>query len=351
MVFLTIAGLGMVGMSFPPNLEMTSRGPLVLLFYDGFERKARAGVKGAIYSQGRRLARYLYRTARRKQVHTGFYTAFLSLQHSLRTVGCDVRINDFASAEKRPNYPIGIAGYPSAFEFIRLPNPVIFGHGDLGQPDQAQRAMERHNIGVVIQPGEWACEYNRPWLGDKLVAWPVGIDLAAWKLPSVAKDVDFLIYDKIRWHRDVEVPAVLNRITAELDFRGYSYRVLRYGHHIKHEFRAELARSRALLFLCEHETQGIAYQEAMAAGLPVLAWDEGKLVDPTQLPYAPNLRVSSVPYFDARCGITFTMQDFQSTLGSFMAQRDMFRPREFVSDKLSVETAGRNYLEIYASLL
>ena len=61
----------------------TAKGPLVLLFYDGFERKAAPGLGGAIYSQARRFARYAWRNLRRKQVRTGFYVCFLSLKRSL----------------------------------------------------------------------------------------------------------------------------------------------------------------------------------------------------------------------------------------------------------------------------
>src|SRR5262245_47538838 len=82
----------------PGALEVTAAGPLVLLFYDGYERHARPGLGGAIYSQARRFARYAYRRLRRRQLRTGFYTAFLSLQRSLKLLGCDVRVNDFTAA-------------------------------------------------------------------------------------------------------------------------------------------------------------------------------------------------------------------------------------------------------------
>jgi len=36
---------------------------------------------------------------------------------------------------------------------------------------------------------------------------------------------------------------------------------------------AALSRGRSMLFLCEHETQGLAYQQAIAAGLTILDWD------------------------------------------------------------------------------
>ncbi|WP_375450190.1 glycosyltransferase [uncultured Devosia sp.] len=333
------------------KLEMTSRGPLVLLFFDGYDLSARPGPGGMVYSQSRRLARYLYRTARRKQVHTGFYTAFLSLQRSLRSLGCDVRVNDFAAARKRPHYPIGMAGYPTALEVVNLDNPVIFGHGDIGFPEQASKIAARDNMKILIQPCDWACAFNVPYCGDKLRAWPVGVDHTSWTLPDQPKLHDFLIYDKIRWHRDTQVPAVLDRVIQKLQADGHSYKVLRYGGHIRQEYRQAMAQSRALLFLCEHETQGIAYQEAMAAGLPVLAWDEGRLIDPALIHYAPDLQVTSVPYFDDRCGLRFTMANFADVLPQFVERLDSFTPREYVADRLSMRRAAEDYLGFYASLI
>lgn len=332
------------------KLEITERGPLVLLFYDGYELKARPGLIGAAYSQGRRAARYVYRSARRRQVRTGFYTAFLSLCRSLRLVGCDVRVNDFGALRRRSYYPIGLCGYPSVLSHVPGDNPVIFGHGDLGLPEAASVIAADERMRILIQPCEWACAFNRPYCGDKLRAFPVGVDSAQWHLPKTAKTHDFLVYDKLRWYRDERVPAIRDRLIASLEARGHSVTVLRYGAHPQDQFRQALATSRALLFLCEHETQGIAYQEALAAGVPVLAWDEGELVDPNLRHYAPDLRVTSVPYFDERCGMTFTLETFEQVSRQFWAAIDRFRPRDYVDDRLSMQRAGRDYLSLYSSI-
>jgi hypothetical protein len=52
------------------SLIETSRGPLVLLFYDGFEWRARQGSFARLGAQARRAARFVYRTARRNQGET-----------------------------------------------------------------------------------------------------------------------------------------------------------------------------------------------------------------------------------------------------------------------------------------
>jgi hypothetical protein len=321
----------------------------IALFYDGFERQAADGFVGQVRSHLRRAARYSYRSLRRKQVRTGFYTAFLGLVASLKANGVTVRINDFAYARAHPKEPIGIGGYPSVIQKVALSNPIIFGPGDYGSGAEALAFARRENVKVLTQPCQWAVDLNRQWAGDKGETYFAGIDTDVWYDRSQSpKTIDFLVYDKIRWHRDTRVASVLERSLEAIRRKGMTYRVVRYGHHHISEFRAGLSDARALLFLCEHETQGIAYQEALASGLPVLAWDDGVPVDPNMIAIAPEgFRVSAVPYFDARCGKTFALADMESALDAFVADLPSYRPREYVLDALSLKRSGQRYLELY----
>jgi hypothetical protein len=331
----------------------TRRGPLVLLFYDGFELQANPGIAGALYSRARAAARYVYRTARRKQVWTGFYTAFRSLRTSLAQAGCDVHVNNFALAQRHPSYPIGLVGYPTVLSKVALPNPAIFGPGDCGTPEQAACLLRETNIRRLIQPCEWAAAIYREACGDSMLVWPAGIDTNAYPDASGhPKDVDVLVYDKIRWYREKEVPRVLQRVTRHLAELGRSFEVLRYGEHHQRQFLDLVRRSRALLFLCEHETQGLAYQEAMACNVPVLAWDEGILVDPQQQRFIPlGLTVSSVPYFDHRCGERFKVEEFESTFRTFWHKLPHYSPRQYILDNLSLSRSAESYLNAYANLM
>lgn len=165
---------------FPEGLEITSRGPLVLLFYDGFERRALSGLVGHLTSESRRMLRYMKRSVCRQQVRTGFYTAFLALVNSLKEIGCDVRVNDFAAAQARPDYPIGVAGYPSVIGKITLPNPCIFGPGDWGTPADSAKVANDPRYNKLIQPSDWFCDVYRPYCGDKMLIWFAGINTKSW---------------------------------------------------------------------------------------------------------------------------------------------------------------------------
>jgi len=332
------------------RLKQGKNGPLVLLFYDGFELLARPGMAGFAHSQARRIARWAWRSARGVQVHTGFYAAFLALRRSLRAVGCDVRVNDFALARSMPDYPVGIAGYPSVIDRVRLPNPMIFGPGDYGPPQAGPNLLRSTNIRIYIQPSDWYRDYYEPHFGGRTQTLFVGIDAQRWPdWSGEPKDNDVLVYDKIRWGRDTLVPEVRERLIEHLERRGLSHHTLVYGNHHYWSFAHWLRRSRVMVFLCEHETQGLAYQEAMSTNMPVYAWDEGRLIDP-QMMKRPELNASSVPYFDKRCGATFRLAEMETGFDRFWAERATFEPRAYVLDALSEERCGERYLSMYASL-
>lgn len=335
-----------------PAAIMTSKGPLVFLFYDGYEWQLRRGFVGTNYAQARRLARFLYKTIRRMQVRTGFYTAFCALRTSLEKIGCDVRVNDYAMAARYPDYPIGVAGYPSVMDKIPPQNPIIFGPGDFGLPEQSAAVAKNDRFKILIQPSKWFCDVYRPYCGDKLMAWYAGIDTDAFPdLSKEEKTVDVLIYDKIRWHRDTLVPGFLEKIQDMLRRQNKSFVTLRYGHHAHFDFRREATRARSMIFVCEHETQGLAYQEAMSENLPIFAWDEGRNVDPYFEPYMnPDINVSSVPYFSDQCGMKFQKDNFEERFTEFWSKLETYRPRDYVLENLSMKKSAEAYLNAYLAL-
>ena len=137
--------------------------------------------------------------------------------------------------------------------------------------------------------------------------------------------------------------ALIAPLRRELDRRGLTHDTIRYLGHDHATFKRQLARSRNLLFLCEHETQGIAYQEAMASGLPVLAWDRGFWADPQwQGHFDAAPPASSVPFFSEACGERFIgAEDFAQTLDLFLGRRPAYGPpRDYVIQNLDFGRSG-----------
>lgn len=189
----------------------------------------------------------------------------------------------------------------------------------------------------------------QPYYGDKVIAWPVGIDTVQWTPSDSTKTFDFLIYDKIRWDKEQMKRELVEPITTVLTEHHYSFRFIRYGNYTHAELQEKLKASKAVIFLCEHETQGSAYQQILATGTPILAWDRGGYwQDPAYYPDRVKFQpVSSVPYWDERCGVKFsTAADFEEKLATFTNQLLDFRPRDYLLENLTLEKCAEKYLAI-----
>jgi hypothetical protein len=157
-----------------------------------------------------------------------------------------------------------------------------------------------------------------------------------------------VIYDKIYHQRDAFAPQTVDVLASELEARGLRYRIFRYGSYIHHEYIAALRATRSLAFFAHSETQGHAYQEAMAMNIPIFAWDEGVWLDPLARDVSDKpIPASSVPHFDARCGMRFKAAHMLATFGAFWEALDTFQPRAFVAETLSLKGSA----ELYASAL
>ena len=319
----------------------------VLLFFEDRDRDT--FVRG-----DRRLRRYVRKAIGvfrpNKQQVSGFEMSFILLGRALRGIGRTVHVNDFALARRNPRFPVGICGYSHILDGWSLRNPAVLGPGLFDHPKQRPALMLDSRFRSYLVLSEWMKKLFRQYGPDMLDLWFGGIDLQEWPdLSRERKDVDVLVYDKIRWNRDNLVPNLREPLLAELARRGLSYKIVRYGRHRHEEYHKLLRRSRWMLFICEHETQGMAYQEALASNLPVLAWDQGYWLDPNRPLFEEEpVKASSVPYFGAECGERFVgVNDFSPALDRFSAGLQRFTPRAWVRENLSPKKSAELYLHAY----
>ncbi len=297
----------------------------------------------------RRLVR---RVVRGKPRPGGHKRVFLNLCAGLQRIGVPFRVNDYRYIANHTEEVAGIIGKPHLLDEYEWRNPILFGAAGYSHPIDDSRLLERLPIRKILVPGEWMREMCEPFWGDKVATWAVGIDTERWKPNTSKKDFDLLIYDKVRWKHNYYEGALINPIIESLKGCNLKYTVLRYGFYKEREFHQLLARSRAMVFLCEHETQGIAYQQALSCDVPLLAWDRGGFwQDAHYYPHQVKFEaVSSVPYWDARCGEKFKdAADFQTRLGDFLhlLEAGKFAPRSFIIDNLTLEKCARKYVEFY----
>ena len=190
----------------------------------------------------------------------------------------------------------------------------------------------------IIAPSEWVknkfiTKFNLP--EDKLAVWPVGIE----EFNNIREvNYDCLIYFKRRDQSE------LDTVKKFLVSNGLSYRMVEYGTYGEDGFK-QLVNSAKFCFLINGtESQGIAVQEIMSMGVPIIAWDIKEWLDQGESYRVP---ATSIPYWDERCGeVFFNIEDLEVTFSKFYATLDQYDPKAFIKDNLSFECSVKTLLDI-----
>lgn len=296
----------------------------------------------------------LYVTGIRRRRPSGQSMVYKNLKKGLDLAGIPYRDNDFEYISQHPSELACIVGKYHALNHYDWKNPILFGASAFAHPIDCPNLFQKYPVRRFLVPGFWKKRMCDPYYGEKNVTvWPVGIDVEEWcpEQPSKDKPDRVLLYDKVRWYHDRYEQVVINPIRDHLKKQGIEIETLQYGHYFPADLKAALRRCQAAIFLCEHETQGIAYQQMLSSGVPIFAWDRGGYwQDPNYFPerirYEP---VTSVPYWDERCGMKFaTAEEFASDFNAFWAQvrSNAFSPRAYIVENLTLEKCARWYADI-----
>ncbi|HEY6981129.1 MAG TPA: glycosyltransferase family 1 protein [Reyranella sp.] len=300
----------------------------------------------------RRLIRHLVRGPTQPG---GAMRVFLNLKAGLDRIGVAHRVNDFRYMRKNPDDLACLIGKPHLLQRFPPHTPLLFGTSIYNHPIDDECLPKRHLVRQVLVPSEWVGQmFSKVWPGLVSV-WPVGIDTGRWEpSPSQPKDVDVLVYDKIYRRREDYRTELIEPLMAELRGNGLAVEYLRYGSYAEWELFALSRRVRSMVYLSHHETQGIALQQMLSADVPVFAWDPGGDWQDLEylrrgVRYGP---VTSVPYWDERCGIKFAgAADLRSAFADFWhgVKTNAFSPRRLIFDKcLTLEAAAEAYAALAA---
>lgn len=333
---------------FAHPLDLTTD-RVALLFFEDFDPPTRWYWDRHV----RRSVRRLGQTAFGRRTASGFQVAFEALVRSLTEAGWRVEVNNWKLAAANPTYPVGIAGYPRVLDHWDLPNPAVLGPGLVDHPAQRADLATDPRVRAFTVPSAWMQTLFGSVYGDRVKVWFAGIDTAQWAPDrSVERNIDVVLYVKLHWDQSEREADLVRPIVAELAARGLRCETLGYGAYTPESYRSLLNRAKAMVFLSEHETQGIAYQQALSMDVPVLAWDQGTWLDPTAklYPMPDDLVVSSVPYFSDECGVRFRdAAGFASALDTFQERQraNYFAPRDYVINNLSFAKSAECYELLY----
>ncbi len=288
-----------------------------------------------------------------KRTISGFYSWYILLTRALKENGYRVHENGHDLALANPTYPIGLVGTPICIPKWKLPNPAVLGPSMYDHPSQNPNLMQDARFRYYLLTCDWLKNvFNRVY-GNKCVIWQAGISTEEWiDTKNHKKSIDVLIYDKIRWERDKTTPLFLDPIKKYLNKKGLSYSLLQYGNITHETYKDLLSKCRSMVFLCEHETQGMAYQEALASNIPTVAWDHGWWTDPVWPAYSESpIPATSVPLFSPECGEKFKMiSEFPDVFEKFWKKLGDYKPCEFIQREVSFRKSADTYCKYYFSI-
>ncbi len=298
----------------------------------------------------RRLIRRLWRGPWQP---SGHMRVFLNLMTGLDRIGIPYRVNDYRYMRANLDELSCLIGKPHLLKAFPPSAPLLFGPSIYNHPIDDEHLPYRHAVRQILVPSPWVQKmYSKVWPG-LVTVWPVGIDTERWvPAPQEGKDVDILIYDKIFRGREAVQQTILEPLLEEFRRRGLVVAHLRYGSYFERQFFALSKRVKAMVYLSRHETQGIALQQTLASDVPVFAFDPGGEWQSLEyllrgVRFGP---VTSVPYWDDRCGVKFASAD--GMLESFdrfwkgVTSRS-FAPREMIMEKrLTLEQCAQDYADL-----
>ncbi len=190
----------------------------------------------------------------------------------------------------------------------------------------------------MIAPSQWVKDkfinkFNLP--ENKLSVWPVGIETF-----NNERDItyDCLIYFKRREQKE------LDAVKQFLDSKNFTYKMVEYGGYGEDGFKNLVNQAKFCFLINGTESQGIAVQEIMSMGVPIIAWDIKEWLDQGE---AYRVPATSIPYWDERCGeVFFNLDELDVTFSKFYAKLDEYDPKAFIKDNLSFECSIKTLLDI-----
>lgn len=296
--------------------------------------------------------RVLRRLVRGPHQPGGTERVFLNLCAGLDRIGVPYRANDYRHLRNNPGELACVIGKPFVLDRIPRETPLLFGTSIYNHPLDNPELPNMRPVRRVLVPSAWVRDmFSEVW-PDRVEVWPVGIDADLWAPdPAARPDIDVLVYDKIFRERERLERELIEPLYGLLEQRGLRVETLRYGTYREHQLHQLRRRSRSMVYLSRHETQGIAAQQMLSSGVPLFVWDAGDLwQDPKYTPHLVRFGpVSSMPYWDDRCGTKFVgPSDMAQKFDHFWqgVESASFAPRSFILDGFTLEKRASAYVDI-----
>ncbi len=158
---------------------------------------------------------------------------------------------------------------------------------------------------------------------------------------------DCVVYTK---HRDA---SDISFIESTLVKKGMEFCKFSYGSYKDEEYQNALQKTKFVIWLGSHESQGFAFQECLARNIPILVCDATDLYTETFRYYEEYkgkklLKSTTASWWDDRCGIRITALDaFPNALIRMKHTYSSFSPQDFIRENLSDKVCMERILKAF----
>jgi len=202
-----------------------------------------------------------------------------------------------------------------------------------------------------ILPSKWTEDFVEETGGVSLpiIINPFAVDVEKFKPTISNKYLDCLVYFKHRRQEDIEY------VENILQAKNITYRKFIYGKYKEEDYIKTLNECNYAVWVTSTESQGFALQECLSMNVPIVVWNATSLFDEYTLEgkhvYKDRigqyeLKGTTIPYWDERCGISFIKkEDFETSLEVMRGSYTKFHPRDFVLENLSPKVCMERLLK------
>lgn len=215
---------------------------------------------------------------------------------------------------------------------------IVAGPNIVVTPEDHGKLILSPLIDAYIVPAQWSIDW---WVGmepefrEKLKLWPAGVqDLGTMQNPQG----HCLVYKK-------NIPEQLfTGILKVLGEKNLKYRVFKYGHFTHEEYMNELRGVSYMLYLSEHESQGLALHEAWMGNVPTLVWNRGGFTYKGDFIAMENV---AAPYLTGESGMEFrNAEDFEKVFSEFLEKLPKFTARQYSLENFTDKKAAEKLISI-----
>jgi hypothetical protein len=229
---------------------------------------------------------------------------------------------------------------------------VIIGPNLFVMPRDIPMSVRIPEYCVYIHPSAWAVDAWKSlgYMRTAIDCWAVGIDNRGFEHYKKEKKNKVLFYYKCR---DRLGASGATQIESILRSEGVEFDRFDYGSYEQEEYLHALGRSRYVVWYGRQESQGLALQEALSMGCPVLVMDVKNIGDNDGAGYQFTkkeglITATSAPYFDNRCGLKISdLKELAHSIQHMERNYKIYDPCSYVNDVLSIEVCSKKLLSLF----